>query len=185
MNIFFKKLNFLFLIIIISLTLGLINFKSSIPKAPLTLKASDAVIVLTGGKGARISKGYELIDQTNLNKLFISGVGGSKSVLQKILQLDENKVECCIEFGYKARNTYQNAIETRFWASNNNVNSIILVTTDLHMQRALFLFEKITDLQIQIYPTEYKNEIIPIEKLFSEYIKYLISKMVFVRKYET
>ena len=184
MNIFFKKLNFLFLIIIISLTLGLINFKSSIPKAPLTLKASDAVIVLTGDRGKRIEQGYKLIDQTNFNKMFISGVGGSKTVLQKILGLDEVKVDCCIEFGYKAKNTYQNAIEAKIWGLSNHVNSIILVTTDLHMQRALFLFEQITDFQIQPYPVTYKNKIIPLEKLISEYIKYLISRIIFIKKYE-
>ena len=110
MLIFFKRFNFVLLIIIISLTLGLINFKNSIPDKPLNLKSSDAVIVLTGDRGKRIEKGYELINKTNFDKMFISGVGGSKTVLQKILGLDENKVDCCIEFGYKAENTYQNAV---------------------------------------------------------------------------
>ncbi len=168
----------------IILIIGLVNFKNSIPKATLNVNSGDAVIVLTGDKGRRIEKGYNLIDQTNFNKMFISGVGGSKTVLQKILGLDEIKVNCCIEFGYKAKNTYQNAIEVKTWALNNHINSIILVTTDLHMQRSLFLFQQITDLEIQVYPVAYKDKIIPIEKLFSEYIKFLISRIIFIKKYE-
>ncbi|MDB9776138.1 YdcF family protein [Alphaproteobacteria bacterium] len=168
----------------IILIIGLVNFKNSIPKATLNVNSGDAVIVLTGDKGRRIEKGYNLIDQTNFNKMFISGVGGSKTVLQKILGLDEIKVNCCIEFGYKAKNTYQNAIEVKTWALNNHINSIILVTTDLHMQRSLFLFQQITDLEIQAYPVAYKDKIIPIEKLFSEYIKFLISRIIFIKKYE-
>jgi len=182
--IFFKRINFFILIIIVSLILGLIKFKNSIPETPLNLVSSDAVIVLTGDRGKRIEKGYHLIGDTNYEKMFITGVGGSKEVLQKILGFEESIVECCVEFGYKAENTYQNAVETRHWAKNNNIKSIILVTTDLHMQRSLFLFQQITNLNIQPYPIGYKQDIIPLEKLFSEYIKYVISRIVFIKKYE-
>ncbi len=184
MIIFFKRINFFILIVIISATLGLIKFKSSIPKTPLNLNSSDAVIVLTGDRGKRIEKGYHLISRTNDEKMFITGVGGSKEVLQKILGFEESIVTCCIEFGYKAENTYQNAIETRHWAINNNIESIILVTTDLHMQRSLFLFQQITNLDIQAYPIDYEKDLIPLEKLFAEYIKYIISRVVFIKKYE-
>lgn len=181
---FFKRLNLFILLFIIVFTFGLINFKNSIPQEKKLKEVADAVVVLTGDRGKRIEKGYELIDNTKFNKLFISGVSGSMKVLQKILDFDEQKVECCIEVGYKSKNTLQNAIETNFWASKNNFKSIILITTDLHMQRALFLFHQITDLNIIPYAIEYKNTSIPLEKLVIEYAKYIISRIVFIKKYE-
>ena len=184
MIIFIRRLNYLFLISIFFLILGMINFKNSIPESPSSINPSDAIIVLTGDRGKRIEKGYELIEKSKRYKMFITGVGGSKQVLQEILGFDKSKVECCIEFGYNAKNTYQNAIETKIWASKNNIHSITLVTTDLHMQRSLFLFTQITNLEIQIYPIAYRNKVIPLEKLFFEYIKYIVSRVVFIKKYE-
>ncbi|MAV82003.1 MAG: hypothetical protein CMI90_00890 [Pelagibacteraceae bacterium] len=180
----FKRINFFIFIIILIFFIGFLNFKNSIPKEPMSFKQTDAVVVLTGDRGKRLEKGYELIDQTKDSKMFISGVGGSKTVLQKILGFEESKMDCCIEFGYKAENTYQNAVETRYWAELNNIKSITLITTDLHMQRSLFLFHQITNLEIQSYPVSYKESVIPLEKLFSEYIKYFISRIIFIKKYE-
>ena len=124
MIIFFKRLNILIIFIIIIFILGLIDFKKDIPKKSQVIPDVDAVVVLTGDRGKRIQEGYELINQTNYKQMFISGVSGSMNVLQKILNLDEEIVNCCIEVGYKATNTYENAIETDYWAKNNNEKSL-------------------------------------------------------------
>lgn len=179
-----KKINLLILLILLFFIFGLINFKESIPKNNKLIKNVDAVVVLTGDRGKRIQEGYELIKKTKYNKMFISGLDSSMKVLQSILDFDELIVECCIEVGHKAKNTYQNAIETKYWANNNKVKSIILITNDLHMQRSIFLFKQITNLEVHPYNIYSKNEIIPLEKLIVEYFKYVLSRIVFVKKYE-
>lgn len=185
MIIFFKRLNIIILLIFIFGVIGLFKFTKSIPdKNNLNHENYDAVVVVTGDRGQRIEVGYTLINSTNLKKMFISGMGGSLKVLQNILELDEEIVACCIDVGYKAKNTYQNAIETKLWAKDNNVKSIILITTDIHMLRTLFLFEKITDLKISPYIVKSKDSLIPFEKLISEYFKYLISRLIFINNYE-
>ena len=52
------------------------------------------------------------------------------------------------------------------------------------MQRALFLFSKITNLKVFPIPTSYKTTVIPLEILVIEYFKFLLSQIVFVKKYE-
>ena len=187
MILFLKRLNIIIALIIIFIALGLIKFKNNLSYLQTKTFNADAVVVLTGGKGERIIEGYNQIKNSNQKKLFISGVDGTfnaEVVLVNILNFDKEIVECCVEVGYLSKNTYENALETRYWAENNNINSITLITTDLHMQRSLFLFNQITDLEIYSYPITYRESIIPLEKLLSEYIKYLISRVIFIKKYE-
>jgi uncharacterized SAM-binding protein YcdF (DUF218 family) len=86
--------------------------------------------------------------------------------------------------GYLSKNTYENALETRYWALEKKVNSILLITSNLHMQRALFLFDKLSGLRVTPFAINSSDKIIPIEKMIEEYFKLLLSKMVFIKKYE-
>ncbi len=182
-----KKLNIIIALILIFIILGLIKFKNNLAYLKIENANVDAIVVLTGGKGERIVEGYRQIKNSNQNKLFISGVDdtfNSEVVLVNILNFDKEIVECCVEVGYLSKNTYENALETRYWALEKKVNSILLITSKLHMQRAHFLFDQLSGLRVTPYAISVKDEIIPLEKMIEEYIKLLISKMVFIRKYE-
>ena len=117
MIIFLKRVNIIIALILLFLTLGLIKFKNNLSHGPVSNFNVDAIVVLTGGKGERIIEGYKQIEKSNQNKLFISGVDNtfnSEVVLVNILNFDQNIVECCIEVGYLSKNTYENALETRY-----------------------------------------------------------------------
>ena len=140
MIIFLKRVNIIIALILLFLTLGLIKFKNNLSHGPVSNFNVDAIVVLTGGKGERIIEGYKQIEKSNQNKLFISGVDNtfnSEVVLVNILNFDQNIVECCIEVGYLSKNTYENALETRYWALEKKIKSILLITSDLHMQLSL------------------------------------------------
>ena len=174
-------------LILLFLTLGIIKFKNNLSHDKAQNFNVDAIVVLTGGKGERIIEGYKQIEHSNQNKLFISGVDNtfnSEVVLVNILNFDQNIVECCIEVGYLSKNTYENALETRYWALENKVKSVLLITSDLHMQRAEFLFNQLSGLKIIPFAVSNKDSVIPFEKLVEEYIKLIVSKLVFIKKYE-
>ena len=128
MALLLKRVNIILALIIISLSLGLIKFKNQLPHQGQSSFNVDAIVVLTGGRGERIIEGYNQINNSKEKKLFISGVDNtfnSEVVLINMLNFDQEKVECCIEVGYLSKNTYENALETRYWALEKKINSIL------------------------------------------------------------
>lgn len=124
---------------------GLFWFTRSItamPEASETQKA-DAIVVLTGGSN-RISTGFRLLQEGMGGKLFISGVYRGVEA-QELLDLwtDEMKsgLDCCVALGFEADNTIGNARETAAWAAREGVSSILLVTANYHMKRAMLEFK--------------------------------------------
>ena len=107
---------------------------------------TDAIIVLTGG-AQRVNKGLDLLSTGQGKKLFITGVNGHVN-LQEILNLwkrpiiQQDSDDCCIILDHKARNTIQNAQETREWAQAENIKTLRLVTSDYHMPRAQLEFHE-------------------------------------------
>jgi len=105
---------------------------------------ADAIIVFTGGS-KRIETGLTLLKQQQAPVLFISGVGPNLDIdtVYKLWSDDDSaETLCCFELGKKATNTIGNAIETKQWASDNHISSIILVTSDYHMPRAVIELRK-------------------------------------------
>ena len=125
-----------FLILLIVWFLGFLSFGfyaymlkfSAIPSA-------DAIVVLTGGAD-RLSTALSLLDDHKASKLFISGVNSRVSMGNLFQNIDESLIKD-IELGYKAENTFENAIETKEWVQENNVHSFLLVTSFYHMPRSL------------------------------------------------
>lgn len=107
---------------------------------------TDAIIVLTGG-AQRVNKGLDLLSTGQAKKLFITGVNGHVSLQEimnlwkrPIIQKDNN--DCCIVLDHRARNTIQNARETREWARKEKIKKLRLVTSDYHMPRARLEFHE-------------------------------------------
>ena len=44
---------------------------------------------------------------------------------------------CCVDLDYSAINTEGNAIETKRWAHRRGIRSLIVVTSNYHMPRAM------------------------------------------------
>ena len=52
------------------------------------------------------------------------------------------------------------------------------------MQRAQFLFDQLSGLKVIPYAINDFDTVIPIEKMIEEYFKLLVSKIIFIKKYE-
>lgn len=114
----------------------------------------DAIVVLTGGTN-RISTGFELLEQKQAEKLFISGVyrGVEVSELLKSWRGSPEDMSCCITLGYEAENTRENAQEVASWLAREKIKSLYLVTSNYHMKRALSELQEIApDIDISPYP---------------------------------
>lgn len=172
--------------------LGLLRFVADIPvgmpetAAPVTEeRRTDAVAVLTGGHG-RLQAGFSLLERGAAKKLFISGVYDGVAV-RELLDLSVSapkNLACCVALGYAAADTVGNAAETADWMEEEDFHSLILVTSNYHMARAMEEFAMaMPDVRITPYPVASPN--VPIDDwwrrrgtallLMSEYSKYLVA----------
>ncbi|MCM2344658.1 MAG: YdcF family protein [Alphaproteobacteria bacterium] len=145
---------------------------------------TDAIIVLTGG-AQRVNQGLDLLAQGQAKKLFISGVNGHVT-LNEILDLWQRPIikqdidDCCIILDHKAKNTIQNARETKLWAEQQGIKTIRLVTSDYHMPRARLEFHA-TMPDVEILPWPVKSSSNQTEQVkfwqvcFGEYNKSIIT----------
>lgn len=134
-----KRLIFSLALIGVAWLVGLAVFISALPQpAALELSQKDGVVVYTGG-GARISAGMTLLSDGAAPRLLISGVHPetSRETVAELWSGDAELFECCVDIGREARSTFGNAGETAAWAEQHDVSSIVLVTSDYHMPRAL------------------------------------------------
>ena len=121
---------------------GLVIFVAGLPKPPASPPvAADGVVVFTGGGGARITAAMSIFANGAGQRMLISGVHPDTS-LQRLSELwpgDPDKFACCIDLGREALTTQGNAGELSAWAHNNQYKTIILVTSEYHMPRAVAL----------------------------------------------
>ena len=149
-----------FLLVVFLWIVGFTNFLMTIPAdVPKDIVKSDAVVVLTGGS-KRLEAGIILLEQGKAELLFVSGVN-EKVTRSDILQVvDRGKIlkndqlfSCCIKLGYVAEDTTGNAKESLEWLRINSLSSIILVTSNYHMQRAYLEFKlQNSNVRITKYP---------------------------------
>jgi uncharacterized SAM-binding protein YcdF (DUF218 family) len=118
---------------------GFLVFLQIIPRAaPPSGRATDAVVVLTGGS-LRLEAGLSLLARGRAGKLFVSGVhrGIDVTELLRISRRAPESLDCCIALGYTADDTRGNARETAAWMTRERFRSLRLVTASYHMPRSL------------------------------------------------
>ena len=150
MTKFLLSLRYFFLSITSIILLWLLIFclfVITLPNAPNDMtKVTDAIVVLTGGKG-RVELGFSLFDAGLGKRLLISGVhpGVKAQTLAEKQKIPSHLTHRLseAELEYAAQNTAENAIETAKWVSTNSIKSIRLVTGDYHVQRSLIEFQKL------------------------------------------
>lgn len=178
MSMFLKTTTMLIFIAVLvwsAFFLAYLNHVHAIRK-PLPVSKIDAVVVFTGGAN-RVTTGLALLEQNISKKLYISGVNPSVT-LADILNLDGKNRQnlCCVYLDFEAKSTEANAQKTADWILENKIGSIILVTSDFHMPRALFEFNKKLN-NVRVFPHAVKSD----KGLFSlayEFNKYIIVKGV-------
>ncbi|HEY5597180.1 MAG TPA: YdcF family protein, partial [Kiloniellales bacterium] len=165
---------------------GLVWFTAQLPSTvDDPTRATDAIVVLTGGSG-RVLEGIELLAAGRARKLLISGVnpGVDMEELLRFSQRSPAELECCVTLGYQASSTFGNAIETARWMRGNGLHSLRLVTAAYHMPRSLLQFRRAMP-EIDIIPHPVFSEHFRQDDwwrwpgsatlIVSEYSKYLVA----------
>jgi uncharacterized SAM-binding protein YcdF (DUF218 family) len=101
--------------------------------------AADGVVALTGGSDARIASAMKLLERGKARRMLVSGVNpeASRADMRGVVHATRRLYDCCVDLGYQATDTIGNARETAHWARHYDFQTLILVTSDFHMPRAL------------------------------------------------
>lgn len=99
---------------------------------------ADGIVVFTGSD-ERIGEGLKLLAKGKGGRMLISGVYSrtNRRQLSALYPGAGELFRCCVDLGWKARNTIGNAAETKSWMEKRGMKSIIVVTSDVHMPRSL------------------------------------------------
>ena len=111
------------------------------PAAPMP--HADGIVVLTGGAD-RVRAGLALLVSGAAPRLLISGAGAGTSISDFIPRhgIDAAAVTAHITLGHEARSTRGNARETAEWVASRRLRSLIVVTADYHMPRAMLELQR-------------------------------------------
>lgn len=145
--------------------------------------ATDAIVVLTGGK-ARLETGLALLAAGKAGKLFVSGVNPAvdRDTLLGALGPAAKHETCCIVLGHTAGNTVGNAVETAAWMQQEGYRSLRLVTSWYHMHRSLLEFDRaMPRVRVVAHPVfardsdpeDWHGWIAAGQRVFAEYNKFL------------
>jgi uncharacterized SAM-binding protein YcdF (DUF218 family) len=145
-------------------------------------RKADGIVVLTGA-AARIPDAIELLATGHGRRLLITGVHRATSAgeIAQLTPVYQQVFACCVDLDRSALNTLGNATETRRWVREQGFRSIIVVTSNWHMPRAMAeLKHQLPDITLIPFPVtaaKIKNE--PwwsskstLRLLLAEYLKY-------------
>ncbi|MHA1189307.1 MAG: YdcF family protein [Alphaproteobacteria bacterium] len=180
-------------IVLAGLLLGLIAFAIHIERlSPPDNVSADALVVLTGSH-QRIETGIALMRQGAAPRLLISGVNGqgSADIVRHFVGHDE-LVSCCIDFGLEALTTFGNAREASKWAGGKDIQTLVVITSDYHLPRAIVHFSRaFPDIALIPHPVE---STLPVTTwyryrsntmlLIEEFLKFLLVSTGVSRLYE-
>jgi len=120
---------------------------------------ADGIVVLTGA-ASRIPDAIELLGAGRGQRLLITGVhrGTSAREIARLTPLYARMFACCVDLDRSALNTFGNAIEAKRWAKEHHFNSLIVVTSNWHMPRAMIELEhQSPELTLIPYPVVSEN----------------------------
>src|SRR3979490_979101 len=138
-------------IVFVGAAIGFIGFLSQLRGAEIKPdRKADGIVVLTGGS-SRVSDAMELLAGGYGKRLLISGVHptNAASDISRSLSDNQSLLSCCVDLDRSAVNTRSNAAETRRWTRERGFKSLIVVTSNYHMPRAIVeLSHAMPDIQL-------------------------------------
>ena len=158
--------------------LGFVLFAFTLGK-PASAKAAgtDAAIVLTGGAG-RIEHAIDVVREGKAKRLLIAGADPSvtKRDLAQRIRGSGALLKCCVDLGSESVDTRTNAEEAQRWLSQHRFQSVRLITSDWHMRRARYEFEKVLGSKYRLVTDGVRTEP-SFVTLFGEYNKYVLRRI--------
>ena len=165
---------------------GFAWFLLKIPTEEVALsRNADGIVVLTGA-AARIPDAIELLATDHGKRLLISGVHRDTRAreIARLTPVYAKYFACCIDLDRSALNTFGNALETKRWARQHNFRSLIVVTSNWHMPRAMAeLRHQLPDTTLISFPVispkmkdrPWWSDFETVRLLFAEYLKFLFA----------
>ncbi|HYZ44588.1 MAG TPA: YdcF family protein [Xanthobacteraceae bacterium] len=171
----------------LSIGLGFIWFVRHVPAEEVSLdRGADGIVALTGG-ASRITDAIELLASGRGKRLLISGAyrGTNSNEISRLNPEFERWVRCCVDFD-RSLNTLGNAVETKRWAESRGFRSLIVVTSNYHMPRALAeIAHQLPEVTLVPFPVvtdrqraeRWWVDWATTRRMVTEYLKFLFSKL--------
>src|SRR3982074_3714229 len=168
--------------------IGFVGFLSQLRAVEMKpASKADGIVVLTGGS-SRVSDAMELLAGGYGKRLLISGVHptNAASDISRSLSDNQSLLSCCVDLDRSAVNTRSNAAETRRWARERGFKSLIVVTSNYHMPRAILELSNampdVTLIPFAVVGDRWRDEPwwtsgATLRLLLSEYVKYVAAEV--------
>src|SRR5450631_3274754 len=180
-------------IVFVTAAIGFVGFLSKLRGAEIRPdRNADGIVVLTGGS-SRVSDAMELLAGGYGKRLLISGVHPTNAASDISRSLPDNSppdnqtlLSCCVDLDRSAVNTRSNAAETRRWAHDRGFKSLIVVTSNYHMPRAIVeMSHAMPDIELipfAVVGDKWRDEPwwtngATLRLLLSEYVKYVAAEL--------
>lgn len=153
-------------VLLFCFVLGGMMFKSMTPPRCESLLEKDNIFVLTGD-ARRIPYATKKLETLKYGKLYVIGAGATS-----IPDLESVTVETL------SKSTYQNALAIKHIVDKNALTRIVIVTTEDHMNRALYLLRsELPETDIVACPASLTGMSTPerVRRWTIEYMKYIVT----------
>jgi uncharacterized SAM-binding protein YcdF (DUF218 family) len=174
------------LVVFLVWTAGLLEFADRVARlTPADEPANaDGIVALTGGSDLRLEAATTLLESGKGRRLLVSGVNraATRGDLWGVTGAAKPLFDCCVDLGFTAADTLGNARESAQWARAMGYRTLILVTADYHMPRALIeLRSAMPEARITPYPVatatldarHWTNTSLGARRMVMEYSKYI------------
>lgn len=187
LRLFITGLRLLFDALMLVIVLGLIGFIVFVTGLERDQRdperTADGITVLTGGR-SRIDEAMRLLAHGKAKRVLITGVNRAttKEELKDLASQGDQLFDRNVDIDREARNTIDNASETSEWVAQHRYSSVIVVTSNYHMPRALAELGRAMP-GVTLLPYSVVDPNVRLERwwtypgttklLLSEYLKYL------------
>ena len=165
-------------LLLLAYAIGFVLFAFTLgPPASAAAQPTDAAVVLTGAKG-RIEHAIDVLEDGKAGRLLIAGADPSvtKADLTRRIPAGARLIKCCVDLGSESVDTRTNAEEAQRWLAQHRFRSVRLITSDWHMRRARYEFEKVLGGKIRLITDGVRTEP-SFLTLFGEYNKYVLRRI--------